>query len=91
MTQNTLGEHKYYCKKIKLMKKNIKRTRLLPINWEKHPFLYGLFSLGDMGGNNNLFNEPQKSDAEFLREDWARIGVDMKKAMTIYGKEIGLC
>lgn len=73
------------------MKKNIKKNKLLPISWEKHPFLYGLFSLGDLGGNNSLFHEPQKSDAELLREDWAKIGADMKKAMNTYGKEIGLC
>ena len=72
------------------MKKSIK-NRLLPINWEKHPILYGLLSLGDLGGNNSIFNEPHKSDAELFREDWSTIGADMKKAMNIYGKGIGLC
>ncbi len=66
-------------------------SRYFPVAWEKHPFLYGILSLGDFGGNNALFDEPGRSDAEVLRQDWATIGNDMRKAMRLYGKEIGLC
>lgn len=73
------------------MKIKSKMSKIFQLDWEKHPFLYGLFSLGDIGGNNALFDEPHKSDAELLREDWAIIGNDLRKAMHIYGKEAGLC
>lgn len=68
-----------------------KISNIFPIRWEEHPFLYGLFSLGDMGGNNALFDEPHISDAEALRRDWAKIGNDMRTVMSIYGKEMGQC
>lgn len=70
---------------------NIKIPHFFHVDWEKNPFLYGLFRLGDLGGNNGLFNEPTKSDAELLREDWAKIGQDIRAAMNLYGKEVGLC
>lgn len=73
------------------MKIRTKVPYLFHVDWEEHPFLYGLFSLGDLGGNNSVFDEPSKSDAEFLKEDWARIGDDMRKAMCLYRKEVGLC
>lgn len=69
----------------------IKLSRIFPIKWEEHPFLYGMFSLGDIGGNNSLFDEPRISDAEALRMDWAKIGNDMRNVMNIYGKEVDLC
>lgn len=66
-------------------------SRYLPIEWDRHPFLYGLLSLGDFGGNNALFDEPAQSDADVLRQDWTAIGNDMRKAMRLYGKETGSC
>lgn len=69
----------------------IKLSSVFPINWEKHPFLYGLFSLGDIGGNNSLFDEPRISDAEALRRDWEKVGNDMRISMNIYGKGMGVC
>lgn len=66
-------------------------SRYFPIAWEKHPFLYGLFSLGDFGGSNAIFDEPDQSDAEALRQDWMTIGNDIRKAMRLYGKEVGSC
>lgn len=62
----------------------MKLSNIFPVKWEKHPFLYGIFSLGDIGGNNTLFDEPSISDAEALRRDWMKIGNDMKIAMNIY-------
>lgn len=71
------------------IKENI--SRYFPIEWEKHPFLYGLLRLGDIGGNNALFDEPAQSDADVLRQDWMTIGNDIRLAMRLYGKEAGSC
>lgn len=49
--------------------------------------LKGLLSLGNLGGDNSLFNDYLKGDnASDLRKDWEAIGNDMRKVMNLKQK-----
>lgn len=50
-----------------------------------HNLLEGLKNLGNLGGDNSLFNDYlMGSDVSDMRKDWAAVGADMRKVMNIH-------
>lgn len=50
-----------------------------------HNLLEGLKNLGNLGGDNSLFNDYLRgSNVSDMRKDWAAVGADTRKVMNIY-------
>lgn len=50
-----------------------------------HNLLEGLKNLGNLEGDNSLFNDYLRgSNVSDMRKDWAAVGADMRKVMNIY-------
>lgn len=51
------------------------------------PFLWGIGTLGNIGGNYISFHDyMRKNNTDELRDDWRKIGEDMRKAVAVLRK-----